>query len=357
MFDPAFQALLLIIAVVAVVAVRAKRVALDTAVTWTLIAGGILALALARDPFHAMRHLAWLAFLHVPLWSFVLCAVLWRERRTMALALGLVGIALPAIAVDAFLVEPHALEVTRYTIASSKVQKALRIAVMADIQTDHVGDYEREVFTRAVEQKPDLVLLAGDYLQLNGQAFEAERRKLQDLLRKLKSRFGTWAVEGNVEPRDWPRLFEGTDVHVFAHTQRELIDEGISITGLTLDDSFNVNLEVDPRNAGFNIVLGHAPDYSLGTIYADLLVAGHTHGGQVQLPVFGPPLTLSRVPRRWASGRRTTLPGNRTLIVSRGIGMERGCAPRLRFLCRPELVVIDVVPANAGEAEGPGARY
>ena len=93
----------------------------------------------------------------------------------------------------------------------------------------------------------------------------------------------------------------------------------------------------------YHIVLGHRPDYALGRIDADLLLAGHTHGGQVRLPFVGPLLTLSRLPRSWAVGR-SELPGGQTLYVSRGVGMERGGAPRIRFLCPPELVVIDILP-------------
>ena len=70
-------------------------------------------------------------------------------------------------------------------------------------------------------------------------------------------------------------------------------------------------------------------------------MAGHTHGGQVQVPGFGPVVTFSRVPAEWADGV-TSLSGGRTLVVSRGIGMERSYAPRLRFFCRPEIVVIDL---------------
>ena len=90
---------------------------------------------------------------------------------------------------------------------------------------------------------------------------------------------------------------------------------------------------------------------------ADLLLAGHVHGGQVRLPFWGPVLTLTSVPRSWAVGRTDfdggataggAWDGGRTLIVSRGIGMERGEAPRLRFLCRPELVVVDLVPPKSG---------
>lgn len=341
--DLPYQVFLLAIAGGAIAATRSKRLAIGSAVAWSFAAGAVTAVVLARDPFHAMRHLAWLVFAHAPLWSFVLCVVLWPKQRVVALSMAFAGLSLLGIAADAFLVEPHALEVTHYNIASTKVHTPLRIVLMADIQTDHVGDYERDVFESAAAEKPDLVLLAGDYLQLSGQSFDEERERFQALLRLLKPRLGIWAVEGNVEPHDWQRLFERTDVRVFRATQSEQIEEGVAITGLTLDDAFDIKLEVDPQDPDFHVVVGHAPDFSLGTINGDLLVAGHTHGGQVRLPGIGPLLTLSRVPRPWASGL-TTLPGNRTLIVSRGIGMERGYAPRLRFLCPPELVVIDVFP-------------
>ena len=52
---------------------------------------------------------------------------------------------------------------------------------------------------------------------------------------------------------------------------------------------------------------------------------------------------LAIVPRAWASGV-TAIDADTTLIVSRGIGMERADAPRMRFLCRPELVIVDLVP-------------
>jgi hypothetical protein len=81
----------------------------------------------------------------------------------------------------------------------------------------------------------------------------------------------------------------------------------------------------------------------MGHIEADLLLAGHTHGGQVRLPWIGTLTTGCLVPRAWAAGM-TELPNGGKLIVSRGTGRERGESPQIRFLCRPELVVIDLVP-------------
>lgn len=342
--DLSYQALLVAIVAVALGVRRVVAVAWSSVVVGALMAALIGAVVLAQDPFHAMRHLAWLLFVYVP--AYCVFTALWVRGRDRVLSLSclVVALLLIAIAVDAFLIEPHSLDVTHYEINSSKLKTPLRIVVISDLQTDHIGDYERDAIERARGLAPDLVLLPGDYLQVDSQAaYTREASKLRQLLGQLKPKLGLWAVEGNVEPvHGWTDLFHGTAVQTFAQTETRAISEQVTITGLTLSDSFNTDLEVD-QEPSFHIALGHAPDFALGTINADLLVAGHTHGGQVRLPIIGPLLTLSAVPRKWATGR-TELPGPRTLIVSRGIGMERGYAPRLRFLCRPELMVIDVKP-------------
>ena len=73
----------------------------------------------------------------------------------------------------------------------------------------------------------------------------------------------------------------------------------------------------------------------------DLVLAGHTHGGQVRIPGIGPVITMSRIPRNQAAGL-TKLPSGVLLYVNRGIGMEGGSAPRIRFLCRPEIAVFTI---------------
>lgn len=72
----------------------------------------------------------------------------------------------------------------------------------------------------------------------------------------------------------------------------------------------------------------------------DLYLAGHTHGGQVALPFYGALVTFSRFGKKYEAGRSQV--GPTTLYVNRGIGFEPSL-PRVRFMARPELTLIDLV--------------
>lgn len=95
-----------------------------------------------------------------------------------------------------------------------------------------------------------------------------------------------------------------------------------------------------PRNSNLlKIVLAHTPDDFPYLIEHEphLVICGHTHGGQVCFPFFGPVVVPSDYGRRYASGlfmERKSL-----LYVSRGIG----CYPPFRMLCNPEITIIEFV--------------
>ena len=310
---------------------------------------GIVAVALAvglgEDNFGVVRLAAYGVFLHGTVLAAGSAIVLWRTGRMPAVGSAAVAVALPAVAAYAFLIEPAWLEVSYLRITSPKIDRPLRIVVLADLQTDRLGRYEREVFRRVLQEEPDVILLAGDYLQAPWPQIEELGRRLNAFLHEIEFPGGAeaFAVRGNVDGNGWPRIFDGLDVTPVESSRSFDLDR-LRLTCLGLVDSYRTSLTIAGDEPGrFHLVLGHAPDFALGRIQADLLVAGHTHGGQVRLPLIGPLTTHSRIPRQWAAGL-TDLPDGGRLIVSRGIGMERHYAPRLRFLCRPELVVIDLAP-------------
>jgi len=313
-----------------------------------IVLGVVLAGAISREEgFALIQFLSWLFFAHGFILLTGLAAVLWKSSRVLArVSLG-IAIIVTAIGIDAFAIEPYRLELSTYEISSAKLQQRMRIVVIADLQTDVIGQYERDAMRLAMDQKPDLILFAGDYLQqspLDPQLVVDFRQLLREV--RIDAPLGVFAVKGDVDQAGWQTLFEGFPITVLADNQTRRLG-AFNLTGLTLLSSRRMGNSgfLIPETDEFHIVLGHAPDFALGSPPADLLVAGHTHGGQVQLPFIGPLITMSRVPRAWAAGGLTQLAEGRHLLVSRGVGMERDWAPRLRFLCRPQLVVIDVKPA------------
>ena len=304
------------------------------------------ALLYPLDGFGRFQLLAWGLFLYLPVFLLIKILILFRQSRMYACVLAVLMFLILIIAGDAFLIEPNKLEISRITIYSDKIDQSLKVVFLADIQTDSPGQAEARVFDLARAENPDLVLFSGDYIQLaNPVEYARGIEVLQAILNdsNLDPPLGAYAVQGNVDKIGWEKIFEGSEVQTIASTSNFEFDS-IILTGLSYQDAGNTGLSL-PGAEKFHLVLGHSPNYSMGEIDADLLLAGHTHGGQVQLPGIGPLLTLSGVPRDWASGLTEIHPGQ-YLLVSRGIGLERGNAPRLRFLCRPELIVIYLEPAQ-----------
>jgi predicted MPP superfamily phosphohydrolase len=312
---------------------------------WLCPAAVIGAGAFGEDVFGVMRLFAWAVFVHAPLVLAGAAFLLRREARRLAIAAAVGAAIIIIIGVDAFLIEPGQLEVAHVELRSGRLAKPLRIGIAADIQIDREpGEHERAALAALAAAKPDLVLLAGDFVQQEDPArAKSVRAALGACFReaRLEPPLGVHVVRGNIDDDDgWEEPFAGLAWNVHRRTEHVALRSDVTLTGLHVEDSFTPTLQVTRPGAGFHIVLGHSPNFALGRIDADLLVAGHTHGGQVRLPLIGPIMTLSGVPRSWAAG--VTPIGERTLVVTRGVGLERGFAPRLRFLCRPEVVIVDV---------------
>lgn len=309
------------------------------------------ALKVAHDFFMVFTLLAIGGFVGGPIF-LALC--IYYSRKKFKLMAGVNAVVLActlAIAIDAFLIEPHMLEIKRHAIVSDKLDTPLHVAIVSDLQTDNMGDYERSVFQTVANEKPDLLLLPGDYIQtMNFQEWAVERDKFKQTFKDLNltPKYGTFAVQGNVDDfACWQQLFTDVPGHTFE--QSETVSAGpVDITGLSFYDGRNSELKYPKKekNNKFHIVMAHYPDFSLGKVEGDLLVAGHCHGGQVQLPFYGPLMTASNVPKRWVNGDVVLLPSGSKLIVSRGVGMERQHAPRLRFCCRPQLIFVDLLPSK-----------
>ena len=325
---------------------RPSRWSLRIAEIGFLMLLGVCSFLLGENRFGDIRLLAYGFFIHLPVFIALSSLVSrYRGMRVSRWIFVFVGV-IAITGIDAFYIEPQWLAVRHVGIKTPKLTKPMTLAVLADIQTDTVGTYESEALRRTCLEQPDLILFAGDYIQTQqSDSYRKETRALNDILRRLpcNPQYGIVAIEGNIDLPGWTKIFDDLPTSVSRTDEAKTYRFGeIVLTTLSWDSSMNTGLSL-PDQQGFHIVLGHAPDYSLGHNTADLLLAGHTHGGQIQIPFLGPLISLSGVPRRWASGV-TELGGGRRLIVSNGVGLERGFAPRMRFWCRPEVIVIHLGP-------------
>lgn len=319
-------------------------------VTVVLLGCGIAAsMHAAQDTFHLMRFLAYLIFAYLPA-TFAVSALFLLHGREWARAVTplLLAASLWGIAYQCFLVEPNQLMVRRLNIASPKIRSKIRIAFMSDIQSDEFGDNERRVWRSLLAEKPDLILLGGDYTHdWTEEARQKVRLATREYLLKIgfKAPLGVMALQGNVDSLPWTEMFSGTAVEPVSSRSAYRFEGGLSVTLLGAKESFDTKLQVPPAE-GFHLVVGHSPDFSLGRVSADLMIAGHTHGGQFRIPGFGPLITSSKLPRLACDGE-SKFPDGRRLLVSRGAGLERKHAPRMRLFCPPEIVILELVPSGS----------
>jgi predicted MPP superfamily phosphohydrolase len=121
---------------------------------------------------------------------------------------------------------------------------------------------------------------------------------------------------------------------------------GLTCTHLPERDFATLNSYYLPDPANMNFLLYHSPDIAPLTCSAgfDLQLSGHTHGGQVRLPMLGALYAASLYGKKLESGRY--LLKKMTLYVTRGLGMEGGIAPRVRLFCQPELIIWQITGTN-----------
>lgn len=310
--------------------------------------------------------LAWagaLAWPPLALWALWRLAV--RRRRDPSRVLS-TGMAVGAIAsvslawflgVWAFLWEPETLVVRRVEVASSRwIGQPLRIGVISDTHSGapHMSEARlRAIVARLNAEHPDIIVLLGDYAGGHAPAearSEAQRAAVLTgvgLLGELKAPLGIVAVLGNHDTRYGPASIE---THLVARGIRVLENSGVSIArpggafwiaGLAEEESRLAPPSWPDALAGASegeavIALTHWPDpFASAPARIALTLAGHTHCGQVNLPIFGRLVSASPAAERWPCGLYNE--EGKQLYVTGGVGVS---VLPVRFGQPPEIAVV-----------------
>jgi len=245
--------------------------------------------------------------------------------------------------IDGLLIEPFWIQVTHSTIQGN-VASPLKIAELSDIHAHGIGPREREMFRILDEEKPDLIVVTGDTIGNENGDYSIAKKVYE----RLHAPLGVWVVRGNWEnlkPLHHEQAFyKDAGVHLLLN-QNAAIRPDVTLIGL--DDPYTGTARLGAAMEGvapgtYKIALFHSPAY-LDTIagQVNLVLAGHTHGGQIRIP-FLRPLWLPRGCGRFLAGWYEE--NGTKMYVTRGLGTS--IVP-IRFLCRPELTFITIVPETA----------
>ena len=246
------------------------------------------------------------------------------------------------------------LEITRHEVFVRDLPASFdgyRIAFLTDthVASFHRRAFFREVVAQTMRFQPDLVLLGGDFV-----TFERHIPLMAELLLSgLDAPDGVHAVLGN---HDYWANADGVIAAMTARGVRFLVnrsieirrgDDAIALAGIDelyrgKPDPDATFRSVDPHVPCLGIT--HHPDMveHLDGRRIDLLLCGHTHGGQIRFPFFGSVVVPSKHEGRYASGFHRL--GTVLMYVSRGIG----AIPPLRILCRPEVATFVLRSSSVG---------
>jgi len=198
-------------------------------------------------------------------------------------------------------------------------------------------------------EHPDLVVYTGDSIN-SPEALPVFRR----CMTRIAEIAPTFAVRGNWDSWYWRDidLFGGTGVRELDGHAGEVDVAGTAVwvAGVPVGHESLAEAALGEVPAGaLSLFLYHYPypDVLPAADWerVDLFCAGHTHGGQVALPLYGAIMTLSKYGKRYEAGLYRL--ARTWMYVNRGIGLEGGSAPRVRFCARPEITVVEIEPKPA----------
>ena len=272
--------------------------------------------------------------------------------------------------------EPARLGLSRYSFGSDSLPGGappIRLLQVSDLHVERLGRREEQVVQMVREVAADVVVLTGDYVNLSCVddpiAHADARRVLAAMAEAAASAHPTspanvYAVLGSPPvDRNSAPLFDGLPIRLLRDEVVTLdVGQGRQLALLGLDCTHDPGFDgqqlarmADRVPEGlFRVLLYHSPDLMLVAprLGMDLYLCGHTHGGQVRLPFYGAIITSSRVGKRYEMGHYQA--GRTHLYVSRGIGLEGMSAPRVRFLCPPEITLFSLGATGAGSPGIPG---
>ena len=258
--------------------------------------------------------------------------------------------------------------VRHYSVQDERIRKPVKTVVLADLHNKRYGRENERLLQAIDEIHPDMILVAGDILTAKP---KATLDVAVHLMKKLSEKYPVYYGNGNHEHRlklypetygdmgeRYEKALQEMGIHRLINEHTDLTEAGISVYGSEIDklyykrfgirpmeEDYLQKLLGQPSAENFTILIAHDPDYFpyYAAWGADLVLAGHVHGGMVRVPFWGRGVISPNV-RLFPQydGGEFTL-GKTKMLLSRGLGMH---TIPIRLFNPGEILEVDLNPGK-----------
>ena len=217
--------------------------------------------------------------------------------------------------------------VREYPVYSGRINEELNGLKIVQFSDLHYGKYSsisdiKKLVNLINKTNPDIVIFTGDLINKDYQLSNEDKEAIMSEFNSINSTIGKYAIKGEEDNEDFNNIFDNSNFIILDNKIEKIHYKNSIINLIAVDENYN-NSEIVLDNNYFTIVAVHKPDLAdqiIEDYNPNMIVAGHSHNGQVRLPLIGPVMRKEGSKKYISSYYQI---GDTELFISGGIGNSK----------------------------------
>ena len=244
------------------------------------------------------------------------------------------------------------ISIREYRIVNSKIPESFNGIKIIQFSDLHYGSTMDDKSLKTIkkiinDRKPDIIVFTGDLIDNQYKVSEKQKENLANSLKKLDASLGKYAILGDEDKEEVTTIFNQSNFTILKN-EYELIynekNEPMLLIGLesllnknqNIDEGYSYFKQENYNSNIYTITLAHEPDSIIdisGTYNTDLFLAGHSHNGNIRIPIMNIPLERKNGAKKYNNEHYKL--DNTEIYISSGLGTNNQSG--IRLFCRPSI--------------------